>query len=182
MKLLRRTLFGNPILRQKSRQLNKSEILSPEIAELIKSMQYTLERRKFGIGLAAPQIGEGIALSVIGIKPTPNRPDNPHVDMVIINPEIVRTYGKQMGLWEGCISLGTGADSPYAQAMRYKKVRVRYYDEKAKLHEKDFDGLLAHVMQHEIDHLKGILFVDRVEDSKTFVTQSEYRKRYLKKP
>lgn len=180
MKLLRRTLFGNPILRQKARPLERAEIVSPDTAELIQNMRYTLERRKFGIGLAAPQVGKGIALSVIGIKPTPTRPNNPRIDMVVINPEIVKTYGRRVPLWEGCISLGTGSDLPYAQAMRYKKVRVRYLDEKAQRREKDFEGLLAHVLQHEIDHLEGILFVDRVADSRSFVTQSEYRKRYLK--
>lgn len=179
MKILRRTLFGNPILRQKARTLTPDEIRSEEVQELITAMRETLKTRKFGVGLAAPQVGKDLALSVIGIKPTPNRPHEKNIDMVIINPEIVRTYGSRTGLWEGCISLGSGPDSPYAKAMRFKKVRVRYTDEKGKPHEADYQGLLAHVLQHEIDHLHGILFVDRVRDTTTYVTQSEYRKRYL---
>lgn len=182
MKTLRRTLFGNPILREKARHLTEDEILSKDIQLLIAAMRDSLTTRKFGVGLAAPQIGRSIALSVIAIKPTPNRPNVEKVDMVVINPEVVRTYGRRTGMWEGCLSFGSGPDSPYAKALRYKKIRVRYFDESAKRHEADFEGLTAHVLQHEIDHLNGVLFVDRVKDPKTYITQSEYRKRIAKPP
>ncbi len=172
MKILRRTQFGNSVLRQKARRLTRKEILSDEIQDLIKDMKYTLENKKYGIGLAAPQVGKGVAISFIGLKPTPTRPNLKRQDMVIINPKIVKTYGKKEQMWEGCISFG---DS-FAKAERYKKVRVSWQDDKAKVHEKDFDGILAHVLQHEVDHLNGILFVDRVLDSTTWVTESEYKK------
>ena len=172
VKILRRTQFGNPILRQKTRRLSREEILSNEIQDLIKNMKYALEKRKFGIGLAAPQVGKSVAISFIGIKPTPARPNLKRQDMVIINPKIIKTYGDKEDMWEGCISFG----DPFAKAERYKKVRVRWQDEKAATREKDFDGILAHVLQHEVDHLNGILFVDRVKDSKTYVTESEYLK------
>lgn len=180
MKLLLRTQFGNPILRAPVCTLTNQEISSPDTQELISNMRYTLFKRQYGVGLAAPQIGRSLALSVIGIKPTPSHPKNPTVDLVIINPEIVNTYGKRIGMWEGCISLGKGTDLPYAKALRYKKVHVRYQDEHAELHEQDFSGITAHVLQHEIDHLNGTLFVDRVKDTKTYTTISEYKKRYLK--
>lgn len=180
MRLLRRTLFGNPILRQKALPLSNQQICSDEIQELISNMRSTLESREYGIGLAAPQVGKSIALSVIEIKPSPTRPDVQRKSLVIINPEIIRTYGEKTPLWEGCISLGSGPASPYAKAMRYEKVSVRYQDETAKWHEKDFDGLMAHVLQHEIDHLNGVLFVDHVQDMTTFVTRSEFKKRYVK--
>jgi peptide deformylase len=180
MKQLRRMLFGNPILRQKSPPLSDKEILSAEIQDLIKNMYHTLRTRKYGVGLAAPQVGKSAALSVIGLKPSPTRPNVKEVNMVIINPAVVKTYGRRTQLWEACLSLGSGAATPYAKVPRYKKVRVRYQDKEAKSHEADFDGLLAHVMQHEIDHLNGILFVDHVKDMKTFITGSELRKRYLK--
>ncbi len=178
MKILMRKQFGNPILRQVTQKLSAAEIASEKIQRLIADMRYTLENRKYGVGLAAPQVGYAIALSVIGIKPTPSRPDSPRVDMIVINPEIVRFYGQKAGLWEGCISFGVGANAPYAQALRNRKVRVRYVDEHGQKHEKDFEGILAHVLQHEIDHLNGILFVDRVVDSKTYMTISEYEKRH----
>ncbi len=179
MKILRRTLFGNPVLRTTARRLSADEIASPQIQELIADMRYTLEYRRYGVGLAAPQIGQPVAVSVIAIKPTPTRPENPHINFVIINPEIIRTYGALMPKWEGCLSFGSGPTLPYAQASRYEKIRVRFLDEQGGLHETDYDGLVAHVLQHEIDHLNGILFVDKVLDPTTYITISEYKKRYL---
>jgi peptide deformylase len=182
MKMLMRRQFGNPILRQKASRLSPEQIASTEIKQLISDMKTALKVRKYGIGLAAPQVGQSLALSVIAIKPTPTRPNHPIISMVIINPEITQTYGKRTGLWEGCISFGMGSSSPYAQALRYKKVRVRYLDQNGVQQEDDFDGILGHVLQHEIDHLNGILFVDRVKNSKTYMTISEYRKRYVRRP
>jgi peptide deformylase len=175
-KVLQRTLFGNPILRQPARHLSAQEILSSEIQTLIADMRYTVEAKKYGVGLAAPQVGHAIALSIIGIKPTPSRPHAKAIELAIINPEIIKTYGRRRQFWEGCISFGGAANFPYAKALRYAKVRVRYLDEYAKVHERDFDGLLAHVLQHEIDHLNGVLFVERVKDPRTFLMVSEYKK------
>ena len=176
MKLLRRTQFGNPILRQKAMELSLAQIVSPEIEQFIRDIQFTLEKRKYGVGLAAPQVGKGIALCVIGIKPTPTRPDLERQDMVLINPEIIQKNGGKTGKWEACISFGSNDNFPYAQAMRYEKIRLRWLDEKAVEHEQDFEGFTANVIQHEVDHLNGILFVDRVEDTKTYMTSSEYKK------
>ncbi len=179
MKILRRTQFGNPLLRQVARRLGKDEILSDEIQTLISHMYFTLDKKKYGIGLAAPQVGKSLALSVIRIAPMPWRPEVDEATMTIINPEIIRTYGRRSQLWEGCISFcGDQKEFPYAKALRWRKVRVRYLDDTAKSHEADFDGLLAHVLQHETDHLNGILFVDHVRDPKTYITVGEYNKRY----
>lgn len=178
-KLLKRTLFGNPILRQKSKRLSIAEIKSPEIQELIVNMKHTVDKKAYGVGLAAPQVGVGVALSLIAIKPTPSRPNNPIFNKVIINPEIIETYGRRIGMWEGCISFGVEEYVPYAKALRYKKIKVTYMDQDAKKHTEVLDGLVSHVFQHETDHLNGILFVDRVRDKKTFIMSSEYRKRVL---
>lgn len=172
MKVLTRRQFGNPVLRTVAIKLSSEEVTSKEIQQLIVDMRHTLQKRKYGVGLAAPQVGKSLALSVIGIKPTPTRPDLPKQNIVIINPEMVATYGKRVGMWEGCIS-GTEL---YAKAMRYPKIRLKWLDEQAMPHEKDFDGFMAQVIQHEVDHLNGILFVDRVEDTKTYVTFSAYKK------
>lgn len=179
-KVLKRSLFGDPILRQKARRLSKAEISSPEIQNLIADMYHTLEAKKYGVGLAAPQVGLPVALSVIWARPLQYRLDAKEEKFVIINPEIVEKYGRRTQKWEGCMSFGTSSrDFPYAKALRYRKVRMRYLDETGKQHEKDFDGLLAHVLQHETDHLNGILFVERVRDPKTFVMKTEYVKHVL---
>jgi peptide deformylase len=177
--VLKPTLFGNPMLREKARRLISAEIASAEIQKLIADMQHTLVTKKYGVGLAPPQVGQGIALTVIGIKPTPTRPKLKPVELVVFNPEIVKTYGRRRQLWEGCISFGGGRDFPYAKALRWRKVRVRYLDEHGKQQEKDFEGLLAHLLQHETDHLNGVLFVDHVRDPKTWMMASEYKKRML---
>lgn len=182
MKVLRRTQFGNPVLRQKAARLNADEIKSPKIQDLIKNMQYTLvSKKKYGVGLAAPQVGQSVALAIIGIKPTSTRPDNPQINMVIINPKITKTYGQKTPMWEGCISFGDTRNFPYAQVPRYKKIRLSYDDEHGNHHEADFDGITAHVLQHEIDHLNGVLFVDRVEDTTSYITVAEYKKRIIKR-
>ncbi|HEY1835958.1 MAG TPA: peptide deformylase [Candidatus Saccharimonadales bacterium] len=180
VEVLKRTLFGDPILRRQARRLSAAEIAAPEIQNLIADMYHTLETKKYSVGLAAPQVGRPIALSVIWARPLKYRPDAKEEKFVIINPEIVETYGRRTQKWEGCMSFGTSSrDFPYAKALRYSRVRVRFLDETGKQHEKDFDGLLAHVLQHETDHLNGILFVEHVRNPKTFVMKSEYVKHIL---
>lgn len=179
-KILKPTIFGNPILREKAKRLTPAEITSPEIQELIADMQYTIANKKYGVGLAAPQVGRSVAMSVIAIKATPSRPDLQPTELVIINPEVVRTYGRRTQMWEACVSFnGAGANFPYAKALRWRRIRVRYLDEQGTPHEEGLDGILAHVFQHETDHLNGILFVDRVRDTKTWMMISEYKKRIL---
>lgn len=171
-KLLRKTEFGNKILRQTPDRLTEEQILSAKVQELIACMYATLEQRKYGVGLAAPQVGKSLPLSVIDTKPTPTRPNLKREKLTIINPRIIQTYGSPQAEWEGCIS-GAGL---YAQVPRYKKLRLAWSDEKAQTHERDFDGFIAHVIQHEVDHLNGILFVDKVKDPKTYMTFKEYKK------
>jgi len=175
-KILRKTEFGNPVLRTKASRLSKSDILSISTQELIRDMYYTLERKKYGVGLAATQIGKSLAISVIDTKPTPTRPDLVREKLTIINSEIIKTYGTPFEEFEGCIS----GSELYAKVPRYKKVRLRWQDEKAKLHEKDFDGFMAHVIQHEVDHTNGVLFVDKVKDTTSYMTTAEYKKMRVK--
>lgn len=179
--ILKATRFGNPILRSKAKRLTLEQIKSAPTQQLIEDMRYTLLKKKYGVGIAAPQVGESIALSVIGIKPTPNRPNLEPFDTVIINPEIIETYGNRKQLWEACISCGTGNSTLFAQVPRYKKIKLRWIDEKAVKHEKILEDFVAHVAQHEVDHLNGVLFVDRVKDSTTFMMADEYRKRVVRK-
>lgn len=176
-RVLKATRFGNPILRTACTPLSKHEIASDTIQALIADIRHTLKERPYGVGLAAPQVGHAIALSVIGIKPTPSRPQLIPFDSVIINPRITEYYGRRSRMWEGCISCGTGKDILYAQVPRYKKIRLAWTDEYGTDHEEIVEGFVAHVAQHEVDHLSGILFVDRVKDPSTYMMADEYRKR-----
>lgn len=178
-KILRRTKFGNPILRQSARRLNDEEILSPEIQQLIKDIKHTCDNKPYGVGFAAQQGGYDVALSIIAIKPTPSRPDNELFDRVVINPEITEYIGYKTKMWEGCISFGLGNDTPYGETWRYKQIKVKYKNEKAETIEETLTGLPAHVFQHETDHINGILFIDKLTSPSTLITVSEFRKRIL---
>lgn len=180
-KILKVTRFGNPILRSQTKRLTLEQIKSREIQGLIENMRYTLLKKEYGVGIAAPQVNVDVALSVIGIKPTPNRPNLEPFETVIINPEIIETYGNKRRLWEGCVSCGMGNDTLFAQVARYKRIKLRWIDEKAIRHEEVLEDFVAHVAQHEVDHLNGVLFVDRVKDSSTYMMADEYRKRIVNK-
>lgn len=180
MKTLRLRQFGDPILRQKAQELSRDEIKSGEIKLLITDIRNLNAVKKYGVGLAAPQVGVSVALSVIGIKPTPTRPDLEPFDAVIINP----TYegiGRRTSMWEGCQSCGRGSNTLYGKALRYRKIQATWLDENAVQHDEVLEGFVAHVFQHETDHLNGILFVDLVRDTTTFTMASEYKKRILSK-
>lgn len=179
-KILTLTRLGNPILREKMPHLSEEEIASTHVQQLIENIRYTNQTKQYGVGLAAPQVGVRIALSVIGIKPTPTRPDVEVFDSVIINPSYVG-IGRRTSMWEGCQSIGSKKDIIYGKALRYKKIRAQWHDEHGASHEEELDGLIAHVFQHETDHLNGVMFLDRVRDSKTFMMADEYRKRIAKK-
>ena len=180
MKTLPICEFGNPILRKKAKALTPDEIKSTAVQELIANMRHTLVSKKLGIALAAPQVNESLALAVIAIRPTAHRPNVEPFDLIIINPEITKTYGARKQLWEGCISSGVGEANLFAKVPRYNKIDVRFLDEAGIEQTKTFDGLVAQAVQHETDHLNGILFVDHVEDPTTYMTMKEYRQRITK--
>ncbi len=169
--------FGSPILRQKASAVAVKDIKTPKIRKLIKGMQEFLVSKKMGVGLAAPQTGEGLAIAVICVRPTKHRKEVKEFDLVIINPEITKNYGRRIQQWEGCISGGKSPRSGlFAKVPRYKKIELKYRDESGELQQKTFEGLPAQIIQHEVDHLDGILFVDKVKDTETFITYSEYLK------
>ncbi len=176
MKLLAATEFGNPLLRKKARKLSISEIKSANIQNLIKNMRYTLMSKKMGVGIAAPQVGKSISLAVIAIHPTAHRPKVKAFDQVIINPKI-QAKSSLKPRWEGCLS--AGKIPLFAKVPRFTKITLKYLDENGLEQTKPFRGLPAQVIQHEIDHLNGVLFVDRVKDTKTYMTLAEYKKRVV---
>ncbi len=175
MHVLPRTYFGNPILRKEAKNLSRSRIVSKEIQELIRAMFYTMHRVR-GIGLAAPQINYSIKLTVLGLRPTKFHPDLKRVDpAVIINPTILH-YGKKSSYdWEGCLSF------PDARGLvpRPTSVDVQYTDECGKVVRRTITGYAARVFQHEIDHLYGTLYIDRMEDMRTPMTLEEFERRVL---
>lgn len=181
MKLLPITQFGNPILRQAAMPLGDEEIRLAETQSLIDDMFYTLRQKKLGVALAAPQVGQGKAVVVVLVQPTKHRPKAEPLEAVWINPEIVRTFGRRTQQWEGCISGGKGNAGLFAKVPRYRKLEIKYMNQGGEPEQHIVSGLVAQIAQHEIDHLHGNLFVDRVRDTKTYTTYSEYMKLVRKK-
>ena len=142
-------------------------------------MAYTLKEESYGVGVAAPQVGVSVALSVIGIKSTPTRPELDPFETTIINPVYLEKHGEPKPMWEACISCGLGDGLLYAQVPRYESVTLAWMDETGKSREEKLGGFVAHVVQHEVDHLNGVMFVDRVEDTSSYMLAPEYRMRIV---
>ncbi len=152
--------IGNPKLREVSRPVPESEIRSKEIKKLIRDMIDTMEAQN-GVGLAAPQIGvqKRIFISSEGSEDK-NKPEI----RIYINPEIQILEGPVQGFWEGCLSV------PGMRGLveRSRRIRMKWFDENEEHHDKIIEGFEAVVMQHEYDHLDGIIYVDRLKDSRLF--------------
>lgn len=147
--------FGDNILRKPATAMTLAEIGSKDTEILIAEMKNLLKQKKLGIGLAAPQVGVSVALAIIEIQKTALR-DEKEVSIIIINPIIVEEYGRKFQRWEGCISSGPSNAALFAKVPRYKKLKLKYTDEHGITHTKIFEGLTAHVIAHEVDHLNGI--------------------------
>jgi len=162
--------MGNPILREIARALTEEEILSDEIKNLISDMWDTMEHAG-GIGLAAPQIGIPLQLTVIRVpKESERYPEAPESDeYVIFNPKITYLTEDNQGFWEGCLSV----PGLRGFVKRPKKIRVNYLDKKAKPQSIELEDFLATVFQHELDHLIGKLYVDRMDDISTLMYEDE---------
>ena len=161
------TIYNNPeLISQKSRPLTEQEIKSPEIQSFIEDMKKTLaesaEGNVIGVGLAAIQVGKPIRLLLaiidyVGPEQSLTTKSKPKV---FINPEIeFIDYTKPIDD-EMCLSV----PDKHADVARYNKIKLTYHDEKGHQHKIKLQGLGARVIQHEIDHLDGILFIDRAID------------------
>ena len=162
--------LGNPILRQTSRELTKEEILSSEIQGLIPKM-WDVMKNAGGIGLAAPQIGISIQLAVIKLESDSERYDNLEnsEEFVIFNPKLEVIDEQKQGFWEGCLSV----PGLRGYVERPRKLKIKYLNEHAVEKEVVVEDFLATVFQHELDHLFGFLYVDRLNSTKDLVFEEE---------
>ena len=162
MALLRIYETPDPMLRQISTPVEKFDA---DLRTLIKDMFETMYEAP-GIGLAAVQVGKPIRLLVMDLQEPadPDDEDSPPVKdpRVFINPEILSHSESKVPYTEGCLSV----PDQYAEVMRPDHIRARWLDEHGESHEQDLDGLLAICLQHEMDHLEGILFIDHLSKLK----------------
>ncbi len=154
-KLLKIITHPNPVLRKKSVDVDVEKISDPEMKGLLLDMEETM-KKKDGAGLAAPQIGLNIRLVVIY---------EDHKTLFLINPKITKKSWAREIEEEGCLSVvDEKGEIIYGPVSRHKKINCSYFDEKGKKKTLAAEKMLARVIQHEVDHLDGILFIDRLEN------------------
>lgn len=159
--------FGQPVLRQEAEEIDKDY---PELEQLIKNMYETLERSE-GIGLAAPQVGLPIRLVVINLDViSDDLPEYKGYIKTFINPYIEEyDETEQDVMEEGCLSL----PGIHEKVKRPTRIRVTYQDEQFQEHNEWVTGYLARVMQHEFDHLDGVVFTDHLQGLRRQLTKSK---------
>jgi peptide deformylase len=143
--------YGDPVLRKRAKEIEEGTV---DVKTLSENMFETMHNAS-GVGLAAPQIGRSIRMFVVDTEPMEDEKYK-NFKQVFINPEIQDESGKDWDFEEGCLSIpGIRED-----VNRLEKIRLRYYDVDWNEHIQEFDGIAARIIQHEYDHLEGILFTD----------------------
>ena len=175
MAILKVARMGHPVLRARSRAIEPGDIRSPGIQRLIDDMLETMKEYG-GVGLAAPQVHESLRLFVAGFAPAEGDQEDDEQEripqMVLINPEIKAVGDATVEDWEGCRSI----PEIRGRVPRARQILVQAYDRRGKRMELRAGGYTARVIQHETDHLDGILFVDRMRSYETLTYLEEFSK------
>jgi peptide deformylase len=162
--------YGDPILKKEAEEIDENY---EGLQTLIDNMFETMYEAS-GIGLAAPQIGKSVRIFIVDASPFAEKDeddedddseDNSHLagfKKVFINPEIEEETGEKWGFNEGCLSIPHIRE----EVFRKENIFISYYDENFEFHEEEYDGYVARVIQHEYDHLEGILFTDHLNPLK----------------
>lgn len=163
-------VYGDPVLRKVAEDIDENY---PDLEKLIKDMFDTMYGAS-GVGLAAPQIGKAIRLFIVDTEPFVTDEDDEDYDedeftpeerkqlkafkRIFINARIISEEGEPWKFREGCLSIPKIRE----EVLRKDTITIEYYDEKFKKHTETFDGLIARVIQHEYDHIQGVLFTDKI--------------------
>lgn len=154
--------YGNPVLKKRAEEITQGSI---DVKELAEDMFATMHNAQ-GIGLAAPQIGKSLRMFVVDGAPLEEE-DMVDFKKIFINPTILEEYDDEWAFEEGCLSIPGIREN----VSRNAKLKIHYFDENWEEHTEEFDGMKARIIQHEYDHIEGILFVDHL---------SPFKKRLLK--
>jgi len=159
-------VYGDPVLK---READDVQMDNQELRTLVDNMFETMNNAK-GVGLAAPQIGKSIRLFIVDAGKWENDDnENEGFKEVFINPEIIE-YGEEMSRFEeGCLSIPHLRES----VVRPNKILINWFDLEGKEHEEWFDGIKSRIIQHEYDHIEGILFTDRISALKKTLLKSK---------
>jgi peptide deformylase len=162
--------LGDSILRLKAKNIDQPD--SKATVAVIERMLDILSSSN-GVGLAAPQIFESICILVIASRPSNRYPLAPEMEpVVMLNPSFKALSQTKRKDWEGCLSI------PGIRALvaRFEKIKITYLDRQGERQEWGVDDFIARIFQHEYDHLQGLVYLDRVEDNKDIIAESEFQK------
>ncbi len=175
MSILKVARMGHPVLRARARAVEPSEIRQPGFQKFIDDMVETMNEYR-GIGLAAPQVHESVRLIVVGIQDDDEEDESKIQLLPLINPELTPVGTEVIEGWEGCLSI----PEVRGRVPRAAVVRAQYLDRRGKRVERTFEGYPARVVQHEADHLDGVLFIDRMRSFQSLTYLDEYAKFWAK--
>jgi peptide deformylase len=175
MAVLEIATIGHPVLREVARRVERDELATPEMQRFIDDLVETM-RAANGAGLAANQVQRPVSICAICVRKNPRYPYKPDWPLtILVNPEIVPLGDETFANYEGCLSV----PNLRGEVHRHTAIRVRAWDRHGA--ELDFEvrGLTAGTFQHEVDHLMGRLFVDRVTDTKTLTTWADFERFHM---
>lgn len=163
--------IGDPVLRERAAEMDGDALATAQFQHLVEDMIDTMHAEG-GIGIAAPQIGESVRVAVIAIDSRSSR--YPGMAMfpltLFVNPRVTILDPTEQGVWEGCLSV----PNLRGYVLRPRAVRVDFVDTGGQSRTLQAEGFLATVLQHELDHLDGVLFVDRIRDTTRLATVENY--------
>ena len=166
--------IGHPVLRERARDVRPDELRSPEVQRLVDDMIDTMHDAR-GAGLAANQVHEAVRFAVIEVNHNPRYPYKPPIPLtIVVNPVIEPLDDELVEINEGCLSV----PDLRGTVERHVNIRVRYLDRDGGAHDEIKRGLTAGTFQHEVDHLDGVLFVDRVRDPRTLSTWEQFERHH----
>jgi peptide deformylase len=175
MSLLEIATVGDPVLRERAAEVTVDELRSPELQRLIDDMTET-KRAAGGAGLAATQVSVRKRIAVVEVDEHTRYSYKPPIPLtVIVNPTIEPASSERLVINEGCLSV----PDLRGDVERFLEIRVRFLDRFGEPRETVARGLTAGTFQHEVDHLDGVLFLDRVTDSRTFTTWEQFERHHL---
>lgn len=161
--------YGDPVLKQVANDIDAEY---PNLKQLIEDMENTMEKAS-GVGLAAPQIGLSIRLFIIDSTLMMDEgEEDTGIREVFINAEMIEETGTEWAFEEGCLSIPDIREDVY----RKDTITIKYLDKDFKEHTKTFDGMTARVIQHEYDHIEGILFIDHLKPLKKKLLNKRLRR------
>lgn len=167
--------IGHPVLRQVARPLSKEELGSNEVQRFIDDLIETM-RDASGAGLAANQIYEPIRITAIEVNQNPRYPYKPNFPLtILVNPVVTKTTDETFLNYEGCLSV----PNLRGEVRRFTAVQVRAWDRHGRDLDFEVKGLTAGTFQHEVDHLDGKVFLDRVEDTRSLTTWADFERHHM---